>query len=398
MEDNHTPNSGLPPTLTYEEQMLANLRPYLLDPRIDYPEPYFMFEYNGVPFSILGGIQALSGQKKNGKTFVITQLLAAALSANKSERCQAYLKGLRVPDRTLEYLGHAPKVLYVDTEMEQLNSAKVMRRVNWLCGWDLKQADDRFNVLWLRTVTDLKDSNGKVLKPSFEVRFDLIKQAIELLAPDIVLIDGIRDIIGDFNDLIQASSLVNDLMTIAQKRNICIWNVLHMNPRPGNDDESKMRGHLGTELGNKVSDTFASIKKKENNGDVTFTVKQSDARGKDVDDWKFVISDAAGNLGIPQIVDNFSPENTTKSQGSGIDQDKLKEWLHEAADHYNWPMSRAEFKSKVLNEIGGISNSDAQQRYLTAAFNLNYIEESTIKKKGAYMVQLTEELLSEMPF
>ena len=242
MEDNHTPNSGLPPTLTYEEQMLANLRPYLLDPRIDYPEPYFMFEYNGVPFSILGGIQALSGQKKNGKTFVITQLLAAALSANKSERCQAYLKGLRVPDRTLEYLGHEPKVLYVDTEMEQLNSAKVMRRVNWLCGWDLKQADDRFNVLWLRTVTDLKDNNGKVLKPSFEVRFDLIKQAIELLAPDIVLIDGIRDIIGDFNDLIQASSLVNDLMTIAQKRNICIWNVLHMNPRPGNDDESKMRG------------------------------------------------------------------------------------------------------------------------------------------------------------
>jgi hypothetical protein len=82
---------------------------------------------------------------------------------------------------------------------------------------------------------------------------------------------------------------------------MCIWNALHQNPRPGNDIESKMRGWTGTELGNKVSDTFLSQKKKEAGG-VVFTVKQDDARNKDVQDFQFTISDAAGNLGIPRIV------------------------------------------------------------------------------------------------
>ena len=393
---NEDPNT--PQLASFDQQAMEQLRPYLLDPREDYPEPYFMLEFNGVPFSTLGGLQAISGQKKNGKSFVLTMLMAAVLG-RESERVPRYLAGLRVPERTVAQLGHEPSVLYVDTEMEKLNSAKVLRRVHWLCGWQMDLPCERFHVLWLRSVTDTKDDKGVVKEKAYQKRYRLIRQAIDILKPDAVFIDGIRDIIGNFNDNEESAALVSDLMALAEQRQICIWNTLHMNPRLKNDDESKMRGHLGTELGNKVSDTFVSIKKKDPiTNQVTFTVKQQDARGKDVDDWKFVISDAAGNLGIPQIVDNFTTESTTKSQGISIDQDKLKEWLREAADHYNWPMSRAEFKSKVLNEIGGISNSDAQQRYLTAAFNLNYLEESTIKKKGAYMVQLTEELLSEMPF
>ena len=71
--------------------------------------------------------------------------------------------------------------------------------------------------------------------------------------------------------------------------------VLHENP-----GSEKMRGHLGTELSNKVTDTFRCTKQKVNNV-VTFTVKQVDARGKDVDDWTFEIIDDAGGLGIPRI-------------------------------------------------------------------------------------------------
>ena len=54
-----------------EKILFDEVRSYLLDPTIDYPEPHFMFEFNGVGFSPLGGIQAMSGQKKNGKTFVL---------------------------------------------------------------------------------------------------------------------------------------------------------------------------------------------------------------------------------------------------------------------------------------------------------------------------------------
>lgn len=286
----------LPQPQTAEEIRAEELRPYWLDPREDYPEPHFLFEYNGVGFSPLGGIQAISGQKKNGKTFVLAQLMAAALGTG-TERVTNYLGPLKTRESTIEWLGHKPKVLYCDTEMEKLNTAKVLRRVHWLCGWDMKQPSEQFFVLWLREVpkTDTQSSNTE--------RWRLIKNAIEQVSPDIVFVDGLRDLVNDFNDNQESAAIVGEMMSLASQRNICIWNVLHMNPRPQNDDESKMRGHLGTELGNKVSDTFISSKKKDQGtGQVTFTVRQQDARGKDVDDWQFIITDDAGGLGIPKIL------------------------------------------------------------------------------------------------
>ena len=286
----------------------AEVRSYLLDARENYPEPYYMLEYKGVPFSTLGGIQALSGQKKNGKTFVLAQLMAAILGTGTA-RARQYLPGLQVPIRTIEHLrekfhddDYQPSVLYVDTEMEKLNSAKVLRRVHWLCGWDTDVPNERFHVLWLRGVGEVKDGE-KIIEKAFQKRYRLIKLAIELLHPDAVFIDGIRDIIGDFNDNAESAQLVGELMALAEQKGICIWNTLHMNPRPGNDDESKMRGHLGTELGNKITDTLVSIKRKDNStGKVDFTVKQNDARGKDMEDWTFEVTDAAGALGIPRIL------------------------------------------------------------------------------------------------
>ena len=286
----------------------AEVRQYLLDATQNYPEPFYMLEYKGVPFSTLGGIQALSGQKKNGKTFVLAQLMAAILS-NGSQRTQAFLNGLQVPERTLQYLRdkhnnqkYLPSVLYVDTEMEKLNSAKVLRRVHWLCDWQMDVPNDRFHVLWLRGVTDVKDSEGKVTERAYAKRYRLIRMAIEMLHPDAVFIDGLRDIMADFNNLEESASIIGELMATAEKRGICIWNTLHMNPRPGNDDESKMRGHAGTELGNKGTDILVSIKKKDpTTGQVTFIVKQQAARGKDMEDWKFEVTDAAGALGVPRI-------------------------------------------------------------------------------------------------
>ena len=341
----------LPPIGSVGDSMLEDIRPYLLDPRKDYPEPYYMLEFNGIPFSAIGGIQAISGQKKNGKSFVLAQLMAAILG-NGSERVMAYLPGLKVPDRTIDMLGHLPKVLYVDTEMEELNSAKVLRRVHWLCGWDMKEPNDRFNVLWLRTVGDNPDEKER----AFQRRFRYIIEAIEVLEPDIVFIDGIRDIIGDFNDNAESSDLVTRLMAIAQEKNICIWSALHMNPRPGNDDDSKMRGHLGTELGNKVSDTLVSVKQKTPNG-VTFTVKQVDARGKDMEDWRFEVTDAAGSLGIPKIFGS-GPNLTATIKAHTLTE--VRNILEEFGNTIQWPATVTEIKG--LFKKGGIkSNNELQE-------------------------------------
>ena len=380
-------NQTIPQTSSPEQLAMEELKPFLLDAREDYPEPYYMLEFNGVPFSALGGIQALTGQKKNGKTFVIAMLIAACLAPD-CPRVHDNLPGLTVPQRTLDHLGHLPRVLWVDTEMEKLNSAKVLRRVHWLIDHPMNMPHERFNVLWMRTI------EGNDQEPSFRKRWRLIKSAIDILHPDIVFIDGVRDIIGDFNDNLQSSQLVQELMALAEKHGICIWNVLHMNPRPGNDDESKMRGHLGTELGNKVTDTLASVKSKTNNG-VTFTVKQLDARGKDLDDWKFEITDDAGNLGIPRITNSGTNlPSKSKEQVTCDEVTLIRSWIEQAKDMYEWPMTRADVKKTIFGEIGGQKNKDRQQADLMAAINMGYLEESTIKQNGYYMLQPPD----DMPF
>ena len=383
-------SNNLPQTATPEELAWQRIRPYLLDPRENYPEPYYMLEYNGVPFSKIGGMGAMSGQKKNGKSFVFTELMAAIVG-DGCERVQQYLPGLRVPERTIEFLGHKPRALYIDTEMERLSSAKVMRRVHWLCDVDMNQPfpEDRFAVLWLKNMPRNED------KRPYIQRFDLIKTAIEIIQPDVVFIDGLRDLVASINDEEAGTTILDYFGSIAEERNLSIWLALHQNPSRNNEvEDAKMRGWIGTELGNKVSDTLVSIKSKTANG-VTFTVKQQDARDKDLDDWKFEITDDAGNLGIPRITNSgTNMPSKSKEQVTCDDVTVIRGWIEQAKDMYEWPMTRADVKKTIFGEIGGQKNKDRQQADLMAAINMGYLEESTIKQNGYYMLQPPD----DMPF
>lgn len=384
-EDNN--KIPLPNNDEARRQRMEKLRRYLLDPREDYPEPYYMYEYNGVPFSTIGGIQAMSGQKKNGKSFVFTMLMAAALRGDSnSTRVPDFLPGLVVPDRTIDYLGHEPRVLYVDTEMEKLNSAKVLRRVYWLCGWDRYLPQDRFNILWLKNMP--KDNP----MPVYQQRFEQIKEAIDLLEPDIMFVDGLRDLLQSINDEETATKILEYLSSEAEERHMCIWNALHQNPKANSDGEDvKMRGWTGTELGNKVSDTLVSIKNKTASG-VTFTVKQVDARGKDLEDWKFEVTDAAGKLGIPKITSNGSGRKPQPNTVEADSVDDIRKWIHEATERFQWPMSRKSVKQTVFGEIGGVKNDGRQQADLMVAINTNMLVESTLKSGGYYMLTPNDEL------
>lgn len=375
-EETNTPELRNPEQIRWD-----TLRPYLLDPRENYPEPYTMLEFNGVGFGKIGGFGAISGQRKNGKTFLIAQLMAAILSEG-NERTKQYLPGLEVPQRTIDFLGHQPRVLYVDTEMEKLSSAKVLRRVHWLCNWDMTLPNDRFSVLWLKNMPH--DDAVKVHRQ----RYDLIRMAIDAIQPDAIFIDGLRDLLASINDEESITNILNDFGSLAEDRNINIWMALHQNPSKKEDaDDLKMRGWAGTEYGNKVSDTLVSIKSKTQNG-VTFTVKQQDARDKDMDDWKFEVTDDAGLLGVPRIITkgtNLSSKSETMPQCD--DTRQIREWIEQAKDQYEWPMSRKDIKTKVFGDIGGQKNDGKQQADLMAAINCGFLEESTVKSGGYYMLQ-----------
>ena len=264
--------------------------------------------------------------------------------------------------------------------MEKLSSAKVLRRVHWLCGWDMKIPNPRFDVLWLKS---MPEDSTPYLK-----RYELIKAAIEVLKPDVVVIDGIRDLLSSINDEESGIKILDELGTIAEKRNMNIWLCLHQNPgRASDSEDAKMRGWIGTELGNKVSDTLVSIKSKTANG-VYFTVKQMDARDKDLEDWKFEITDDAGKLGVPRIITRGTNLSSKSKEQPQCDDPKLiREWIEQAKDQYEWPMDRKSIKKAVFEEIGGQKNKDKQQADLIAAINLKYLVESTMKKNGFYMLQ-----------
>ena len=383
-------SNNMPPMRTPDEIRWDTLRPYLLDPRLNYPEPYHILEFNEVGFGKIGGFGAISGQRKNGKTFLIAQLMAAILGCDGNERTKQYLPGLRVPDRTLEFLGHPPKVLYIDTEMEKLSSAKVLRRVHWLCGQDTSQPfpGDRFSVLWLK---NMPSNDGVAVHRK---RYDMIRLAVDAIQPDVVFVDGLRDLLSSINDEESITKILNDFGSLAEERNLNIWMALHQNPsRKNDDDEAKMRGWAGTEFGNKVSDTLVSIKSKTANG-VTFTVKQQDARDKDMDDWKFEVTEDAGALGVPRIITTGTNlSSKSKEQPEYDDPKQIREWIEKAKDLYQWPMDRKTIKETVFKEIGGVTNSGRLQADLNAAINLGYLEESTMKtSRGGYMLQPPEDL------
>jgi hypothetical protein len=126
---------------------------------------------------------------------------------------------------------------------------------------------------------------------------------------------------------------------------------------------------------------------------VTFTVKQQDARDKDLDDWKFEITDDAGKLGVPKIISNGYNLSSKSKETACDDLDDILAWINESMSRYDWPMTRADVKKKVFGEIGGVKNNDRRQADLQAAMNMKYLEESTIKAgNGSYMVQPPEDL------
>lgn len=329
-----------------EAQVDSYYGQYLFDATKDYERPPFLFSYKDVPFCPLGEIQAVAGQKKNGKTFFLTMIMAAGLQPD-SERVKRMLPGLKC--NTLDVLNRPMRVLYVDTEMGPLNTMYVQRRIHWLCGWPLRENHERFKVIRLRTMTDGPD--GKPVDVPQE-RAAVMMYWVKHFSPDMIVLDGIRDMVHDMNDNAEAVAFISKLMKLSEERNICIWNALHYNPRPGADTESKMRGHLGTELGNKVSDTFACSKKKEANGTVSFKVKQVDARNKDVEDIHFIVDDfEEEGYSIPQIVGEDYAQ-LIDEQVTSHNVEDVRRWIIKHRDEVEWPAGRRELERKVFAPEG----------------------------------------------
>ena len=358
----------VPEFLKSDDWFDSDIGPYRLNFQKAYEAPRYTLSWDGVPFAPLGGIHAITGQAGNGKTMTLAQFMAAILCGEYGElRCELD------PD--------VPRsVLYIDTEMEEANTIAVKNRVMTLCGRPINEQADDFNIIMLREVPETIDAKGTKIASSTN-RWRMTLKAIYEYRPTAVFIDGLLDVVKDFNDNKECQETIYKCMQVASHYGISVWCIVHQNP-----GGEKLVGHLGSFLERKVTDVFQTKKEKnDKTGDVTFTVSQKKARGRDVADWQFRVV-PVDSWGRPeQITIDTVQRKCEKCEGD--DPETIKRWIDEARDMYEWPMSRADIKKKIFGEIGGQLNHGKQDTDLKIALNLGYLEQSTLQKNGSYMLQ-----------
>ena len=196
------------------------------------PKEYTM-EFLGRPCFPRKDLSVFAGVAKTGKTFVTSMLMAAA-TTSEDEPSVLALKRIRKEPL---------KVMWYDTEQSLETTKEIMvKRIAKMVGGTFP--DTQFFVFNVRAMTS-------------EERNKMLGVAIESYRPDIVIVDGIADLLPDINDGPKAIELISELLRLADKNNCNITVNIHLN-RSG--EKSNLRGWLGSMLLQKAFEVFNCAK------------------------------------------------------------------------------------------------------------------------------------------
>lgn len=235
---------------------------HVVDMAKTFEKQRYLFSFGNVPTIPAGELIAITAKWKQGKSQLQYYLIATMLAGAS--------RGIVRP------LLDDYKVLLFDTEQSEQDLQAGCRRALQFAGLPTDVNDIRLMPFYLRPL-------------SIEERKQVISDAVEAERPDIIFIDGIRDLLKDFNNLDQSGDLIQWLLKLTAEYKCTVVCVLHQNK--GKED-SNMRGHLGTELVNKVSDCFEVSKK-----DGKFVVSCIASRHLSALDFAFSI-DAEGHYQV----------------------------------------------------------------------------------------------------
>lgn len=314
----------------------------------------FLFQLFGRPCFPRKELVGITGKAKSGKTFLVSMLMTCCVVRD-------VLSFHRQGDLPL-------RLLWYDTEQSDESTQDILRnRIMPMTGMACKQADvekqiDVFNVRGV----------------SWKDRRSLLVEAVEHYAPDLVIVDGIRDLVDDINDGVLAQEVMEELLHLADKSGCCIVCILHQNK--GSEDHN-LRGWIGTELMHKAFETYACEKLLP---DRIFEVKQTLTRKYDItDSLYFRINQdglpvacqgalAAGN----SVTDNYPQLNK-----SYIVRDKNNQWhvnvelLFGDAIGCSPQMSGQNLKDTVMS-IGNIKSWKFYNQLLDEALASGFIVKS----------------------
>ena len=242
-----------------DEQRLRRLEERRITPDKELTPVEFLFRLHGKPCFARGELTGLSGKAKSGKTFVCSILMALCFR-------NEVLSVQRIEPRKLH-------VLWYDTEQSDESTQDILKnRILQMAGggWD---GFDVFNVR----------------RDAVSERLPMLEAAVRYRHPDLVILDGIRDLVADINDGVVAQNVVERLMHLAQEHHCCIVCVLHQNK---SIEDRNLRGWIGTELKNKAFEVYECAKSSER----IFTWSQTDTRKYDIAEG---LSYAVNDDGIP---------------------------------------------------------------------------------------------------
>lgn len=220
------------------------------------PGPTFLLSQDGVGFMPRGDLQAIKAKSKSGKSLLSAVLAASVLG------CAAF--GIS------SCCGQAG-VVYFDTEQHPRSTMRLVRRIHAMLGWHTDRNNPRLAAYCLRAM------------PMAE-RLPFIRRTVERARPAAVFIDGVADLLADFNEVGQSTALIGELMRLSAGADCAVCCVLHTNK---GDGDHGMKGHLGTLLLQKASEVFEVTRRADD-----FVVEQTDCRNRPVAPFAFSITDS----------------------------------------------------------------------------------------------------------
>jgi hypothetical protein len=182
-------------------------------------------------------------------------------------------------------------------------------------------------------------------------RYDVISYAVSHERPDWVVIDGIADLIYNYNDVIESQDIVNKLAAMANEHKCCIVVVMHQNK---SSMDKNMKGHLGTLLYQKCSDVF-NVEKH----DTVFEVKHSFSRHRNCGDICFKLDDNA----VP--LDAAIDRQLQLEQKTQEDKAKLHEKMAICYEGFSMPLRTSDVINLIQTKLG-VAKTRAYQLFNSA--------------------------------
>ena len=250
------------------DEKLQRLEQRRITPNSLIPKRRFLFEMFDKPCFARGELVGITGRAKSGKTFFTSMLMALGV-------CTEVMGIRRIEPKPL-------RVLWMDTEQSEESTQEI------LC--------DRIMKLWQRSMPEGESTENfpsdmfdifNVRADAWQDRLPLLETAIKEYHPDLVILDGIRDLVNDINDGILSQQVIERLMNLASETDCCIVSVLHQNKA---SDDKNLRGWIGTELTYKSFEVYECNK----DSDRIFSVKQTMTRKYDIDEVLQFVVDGEG--------------------------------------------------------------------------------------------------------